>query len=349
MTMDIEEELRELFHDKAAGAPTAVPTTPAAAPREVLRRGRLHQIGTVVGSALIAGFLVLGSVAGLEAILGERAFQTGPPGGDNSPSHVVEPRPEMVELSGAYEDQTWIVQFTGAFEGAGSPCIEVRVESFPEHHACPDPVHSTLGGPTPYLVGFQFSAVYVLAGAVPPEVADIRFADPDGGVTIHELQCTDGPAGWTNPDRDVCASTLPPEGAGTLRYLDAEGSVLFEEGLGWGSATAGAPPSVSDGIPTPVQPTHGGTYWAVYAWVGAPGDPAAEDTSAMLLDRFGIEAFPGDLACDQGAADALGTDAEQGVAVYFDTESDAELFVKMADLLGNPWDPVVQVTTYCLD
>ena len=68
------------------------------------------------------------------------------------------------------------------------------------------------------------------------------------------------------------------------------------------------------------------------------------------MARFGIEAFPGDLSCDDGAAEALGTDAPQGIGVYFETEDEANAFADQAGLLGHEADPVIaRVTTYCLD
>jgi hypothetical protein len=102
-------------------------------------------------------------------------------------------------------------------------------------------------------------------------------------------------------------------------------------------------------VPTPVEPMHGGVYWAVYPWVGAAGDREADDVSAELFAQFGIEAFPGDLGCDQGAAEALGTDAEQGIGVYFDTETEANDFAQIAGLLDHTRRVIAHVTTYCLD
>jgi hypothetical protein len=138
--------------------------------------------------------------------------------------------------------------------------------------------------------------------------------------------------------------TLPAEGSGALEYLDADGNVLFEEGIGWES---GAAQPVEW---TAVDPVHGGTYWAVYPWVGSAGSPEADDVSAQLMAEFGIEAFPGDLSCDDGAAEALGTNVPQGIRVYFETEDEANAFALQAGLLGHEGDPVIaRVTTYCLD
>lgn len=70
MSTDLEPELRELFRDKAGDAPAATPDV-AGAPRRVLRRARFRQLGTVAGSAAIAFAIVVGSVAGLNALLGD--------------------------------------------------------------------------------------------------------------------------------------------------------------------------------------------------------------------------------------------------------------------------------------
>ncbi len=79
MTTDIERELRELFREKAGEAPAATFNAPTAAPQEVLRRGRRRQLGTVLGSAAIVLVLIVGSVAGLNAVLRgeEDPFRTG--------------------------------------------------------------------------------------------------------------------------------------------------------------------------------------------------------------------------------------------------------------------------------
>ncbi|HEX6265140.1 MAG TPA: hypothetical protein VF036_07650, partial [Actinomycetota bacterium] len=71
MTTDFENELRDLFREKAGEAPLATPAMPASAPRHVLRRGRLHQLGTVLGCAAVVVALIVGSVAGRTRILGE--------------------------------------------------------------------------------------------------------------------------------------------------------------------------------------------------------------------------------------------------------------------------------------
>jgi hypothetical protein len=277
-----------------------------------------------------------GEVVGHVAVLGVDAEPTPstPPAG--------KPRADVVALSGGSADHTWIARFTGSFDD-GTACIRVRLDADDPDALCPGAsgIENSLALLNPSMHGW-LTSYYLLAGSVPLEVDDIRFVDPDGQVSIRELQCTTGPIGWT--DKQVCVIRLPAEGSGVLEYLDADGNVLFEEGMGWAEAKAGPL------FPAPVTPIHGGRYWAVYPWVGAAGSPEADDVSAQLLDDFGIEAFPGDLACDQGAAEALGTDAEQGIAVYFQTEDEANEFALQAGLLGHEAGPVIaRVTTYCLD
>ena len=200
---------------------------------------------------------------------------------------------------------------------------------------CPRPIATSLAGDQPSLNVVNTSDLALAVGSVPPEVVEIRFTSDSGNTTPSQFQCQMGPLGWTDPDRRVCAIALPPQDGGIFEYLDSAGGVLFEDGMAWFSAQ-GEPV-----VPTAVDPVHGGTYWAVYPWVGAPGSPEADDVSAQLLEEFGIEAFPGDLSCDDGAAEALGTDAPQGIGVYFETRADANAFARQygrAQLRGRPAD-----------
>jgi hypothetical protein len=248
-------------------------------------------------------------------------------------------RQDVVKLSGSLLGHEWNARFSGAFAGE-SACIRVPVGE-PFHPLCLKQLETSLAGPQPSMHGWLTDELMVFAGSVPLEVVELRFVSDDGTQPPSEFRCQVGPSGWTDPDKNVCAIALPPEGSGTLQYLDATGAVLFEDGNGWGRATAAAV--------TPADLVHGGTYWAVYAWVGAAGSREADDVSAQLLEEFGIEAGPGDLACDQGAAEALGTNAEQGIAVYFETEEDANEFALQAGLLDHTRRVIARVTTYCLD
>jgi hypothetical protein len=342
MNTDLEQELRDLFHDKAGDAPVATPSVAEGTPRQVLRRARFRQVGTVVGSVAIAFAIAIGSVAGLNAILGG-AEDRDRVGNDPSPSVFSpgpEPRADEISLSGGEAGHPWTVRFTGAFED-GSACIVVRVAAETPHQLClgRDGIEGSLAGSNPSMHLWVLPTYTLLAGSIPPDVRDIRFVPDEGDARIVKLQCTAAPIGWA--DKQVCAIRLPRQGSGTMEYLAADGSVLFEEGIGWDAGDAAR-------IPDPVEPVHGGTYWAVYVWLGASGDPEADDVTARLRTEFGIEAFAGELACDDGAAQAIGTDAPHGIAVYFETEADARDFVRSAGTLAQG-APIAQVTTYCLD
>jgi hypothetical protein len=257
-----------------------------------------------------------------------------------SPSPAAEAN--VVELSGVYDGATWRVAFTGAFADQ-SACIEPLIDGDVFGQTCPEPLASTLARDLPYL-GSWSGTFFLRAGSVPIEVVEIRFVNDDDAIVPTDFQCEIGPSGWTDPDVKVCVQLLPMSGSGTVEYVDAAGNVVSDEGIAWGSGTA------EPERPVPVDPVHGGTYWAVYAWIGAQGSREADDVSAQLLAEFGIEARPGDLACDEGAAAALGTDAEQGIGVYFETEDEANAFADQAGLLGHEGAPVIaRVRTYCLD
>jgi hypothetical protein len=278
-------------------------------------------------------------VEGTAGIDGE-AVALGPDGevieGDTSVGRL---RQDGVKLAGSLLGHEWSARFSGAF-GDESACIRVPIGE-PYHPLCLKQLETSLAGPQPSLHGWLTDELMVFAGSVPPEVVEVRFTSDDGTDPPQQFQCEMGPSGWTDPEKNVCAIALPPEGSGALKYLDANGAVLFEDGNGWDSASAASP--------TDVEPVHGGTYWAVYPWVGAPGSPEAKDVSAALLQDFGIEAFPGDLACDQGAAETLGTNAEQGIGVYFETADQANAFALQAGLLDHTRRVIARVTTYCLD
>jgi hypothetical protein len=92
---------------------------------------------------------------------------------------------------------------------------------------------------------------------------------------------------------------------------------------------------------------HGGVYWAVYFAVSRYGDPDVERV-ARALERQGFTPSTLDISCDRGAAEALGIPNENRavVALYFDTEQEAQEFAHSADP-----DPVgyARVRTHCLD
>ncbi len=167
-------------------------------------------------------------LAGQVVALGLEGTETPPP--------VAAPRGQEVLLSGNLLGQEWSARFTGAFSDE-TACIYVAIDG-PYEPFCPGESGTSLAGEWPYLNGSESPTLYVLAGSVPPKVVEIRFTSADGTNPPTQFQCQMGPLGWTHPDKKVCAIALPPEGSGTLQYLDANGAVLFEEGNGWGSAQA---------------------------------------------------------------------------------------------------------------
>ena len=282
----------------------------------------------------------VGGTAGEIVIDGTGSIGTISP--SPSPDGVAAPRGDELVLSGGSRGRTWLVRFTGSFAD-GDPCIDVTIASETNAPLCHDEDPNPLTGQDPSADSWVTEDLALFVTSVDPAIVELRYRSDDGTEVPSDYQCAMGPTGWTDPDRRVCVLPLPPQGSGTIQFLDADGTVLFEHGMGWGSSEA-APP-----VPA-VDPVHGGTYWAVYPWVGAADSPEADDVSAQLLAEFGIEAFPGDLSCDEGAAAALGTNAPQGIGVYFETRDDADAFALEVDAADDGQHAVIaRVTTYCLD
>jgi hypothetical protein len=260
-----------------------------------------------------------------------------------SPLPPAEPRGDEVELAGNAFGQRYRVRFTGAFAD-DTACIHVTLGGEHSEPLCPRPLETSLAGTQPSMQGVTTTKLNLLAGSVPPEVVEIRFTSDDETDPPTQFQCQMGPLGWTEPDRKVCVMALPAEGSGIFQYLDADGGVLFEEGMGWGVSEAEAV------APMPVDPVHGGTYWAVYAWLGSGDQEAQIEEAQRYLENRGVHGLRGSLSCDEGAAEALGTSADHKVAVYFETQEEANAFALQAGLLGHEAGPVVaQVTIVCLE
>jgi hypothetical protein len=185
-------------------------------------------------------------IQGAAGLDGE-AVALGPDGdvieGDTSVGRL---RQAMVALSGSRLGHDWDARFTGAFAD-GSACIRVTVAE-PSEPLCIKQLETSLAGSQPSMHLWVTTQLAVFAGSVPPEVVKLRFTSDNGTDPPQQFRCEIGPSGWTDPEKNVCAIALPPEGSGTLQYLDGMGAVLFEEGNGWGSATAaGASASASPG------------------------------------------------------------------------------------------------------
>jgi len=153
--------------------------------------------------------------------------------GDSSVGRV---RQAEVELSGSLLGHDWGVRFIGAFS-EGTACMRSTIADV-DGELCPRPLETSLAGDQPSFHSWVTDHLAVFAGSVPLDVAELRFTSEDGTDPPQRSRCQMGPSGWTDPDKNVCAIALPPQGSGTLQYLDANGVVLFEEGNGWGSAEA---------------------------------------------------------------------------------------------------------------
>jgi hypothetical protein len=106
--------------------------------------------------------------------------------------------------------------------------------------------------------------------------------------------------------------------------------------------------------PTQEEPVHGGSAWAVYLAVATDiSGPEIADAIALLEDLGYVAGWgSGDLACDQGGAQAVGVDPSDNYAVvgaYFDTALDAARFVVALDARGHSVLGIGLVQTYCLD
>jgi hypothetical protein len=261
----------------------------------------------------------------------------------SDPPPVAVPRGDEVELAGNMFGQRYRVRFIGSFED-DTACIRITLGGERSEPLCPRPLATSLAGTQPSMHGVTTKKLNLLVGAVPPEVVEIRFTSDDGTDPPTQFQCQMGPIGWTDPDRRVCVIALPAEGSGIFEYLDSDGDALFEEGMGWGASA----PTVVE--PLPVDPVQGGTYWAVYAWLGSGDQEAQIEEAQRYLENRGVQGLRGSLSCDEGAAEALGTSADHKVAVYFETQQEANTFALNAGLLGHEADPMIaRVTTVCLD
>jgi len=100
-------------------------------------------------------------------------------------------------------------------------------------------------------------------------------------------------------------------------------------------------------LPTPVTTvSQGERYFGVYLAAAPFGDPSLE-AAVEQLAGFGVEAFPGDIACDDDAADQLGVSNElAAVAIYFERRPDAQAWV---DALDPPPLGIAMVRTFCAD
>jgi len=107
------------------------------------------------------------------------------------------------------------------------------------------------------------------------------------------------------------------------------------------------PSSTEAALPEPVEMImHGETYFGVYL-AAAPMDDPLLDGAVAQLAALGTTAYPGDLACDDGATEQLGvSEGLMGVAVYFEHRAEARVYAAALD--PSPLG-IAKVTTYCAD
>ena len=123
------------------------------------------------------------------------------------------------------------------------------------------------------------------------------------------------------------------------------------------------PPSTVDPATEGWPPQHydlvqGGRTWIAYL-VAVPTAanggfvPLEDEPTNLAAESLGYEPGLGEIACDQGAVEALGLDDSHGwmtVSIPFGSEDDAHRFVdRFVTETGLPVVGAAEVTTYCLD
>jgi hypothetical protein len=210
---------------------------------------------------------------------------------------------------------------------------------------------------TPLVLGRGQAAEIVAFGFVSPEVASVRATIPGwGGVAGRVLDIPDE----ITTDLRAFVATVPAGEQVIVSVSDSEGNVLVEQALDTDEGSTSVPTTPeqheSDPPVTPLGPTHGGTYWGAFLWVGDYGtDGELADQIASWLRERGVSFIEGDLGCDQPIEGSLGEPGDDWrVAVYFDSSADAEAFLgwyfEARYPGGDPAPiPIVEVRTYCLD
>lgn len=129
----------------------------------------------------------------------------------------------------------------------------------------------------------------------------------------------------------------------TAEATEASGPTESPEPEPSPSADAGA----GEWPPASTTVVHGSEKWATYVAVTPTTDDPAYAAAQQRLEELGYPGGGGEIGCDRGAAEALGvTQSAIGVAVYFDSQADAETF---AEMYGPEAVGTAQVTTWCLD
>lgn len=191
-----------------------------------------------------------------------------------------------------------------------------------------------------HVFGDGEQAQVVMFGEVPEGVVRVE-AFPALGSPAVAVDVIDVPA---SIDRRMNAFVIvaDPDLPVDLNAYGADGSVLLRGTFSGSHEPIETPLPVQ---PPEMLPTHGGTIWGLYLAVGDSLEDAAMDAAVQQATELGYHPGGGEIACDDGAADALGVDATMSVAVYFATREDAEAATQFFDA----WVGIARVTTYCLD
>ncbi len=193
-----------------------------------------------------------------------------------------------------------------------------------------------------HVLGSGESAERIVFGAVPAEATRLEAVGEDwlGTLEVTRLDVPDE----IDAHLDALVFVGPPDIRFIVTAFDAAGHLIASAEVGHGTPTEGPVPEA----PADATLEHGGTYWAVYLWVGETADAKAEAAVARAAD-LGYTTGVGDLACDQGAAEALGVAPDQSgsaVAIYFDSRADA---AAASGLFEPAPVGIARVTTFCLD
>ncbi|MBO3102501.1 hypothetical protein [Cellulomonas fengjieae] len=107
------------------------------------------------------------------------------------------------------------------------------------------------------------------------------------------------------------------------------------------------PPTSPPARPQPADVAHGNRVWGTYVAVVDSFDSPAAVAATARVTELGYAPSGGEIACDQGAGEALGLPPETlVVATYLASKEDAELF---AQLYGPGAVGIAEVTLFCLD
>ncbi|WP_426566693.1 hypothetical protein ACPPVT_09230 [Angustibacter sp. McL0619] len=160
----------------------------------------------------------------------------------------------------------------------------------------------------------------------------------------------DVPAGPSAPTPKATATRSP---VATSSPTSSPTSTPAGTAGGTPAASAGATASVAPSWPRALgEPSQGDPVWAVYLAVGhSVNDPALQQATAHAA-AVGYRAVVGDVACDDGATQALGLDQYDywsGATLYFATEKQARGFAAAYTAAAAAPVGLTQVNVGCLD